>query len=713
MRKEELINLKRINATARMVELAKDNTKEMKIMARCQTRGKYLMVCVFLREDLKAGRLQPTYEIYCNPEGDEFITRIISEGQEQKWSKAMADNIGRIGHAIWGYEWYKERKKKIWQNPEGEQTIRKFLGTKEKGIFGLIEWQRKVRNEKIKEAEKRQQAPWDEDMKLVPEILPSFKDWMKKEGPAKYFIFYEYSRKGATEGYCSHCGKQVPVEKPKHNKKGQCPKCGKGITYKAASRIQTLSTGYYKGQIIQKIRGGVVIRTFEQRQWYRDADYRKPKSHLKEIDRILLLGNGITKRYCYGLYKNKINRWIRDKNYVPYISTYYHQVTVKLYKRNLTSLKKTVLKNSAIDLWEQIPTDAANYLTIENGNPAVEKLARIGMFGLALDLMKARYQEKMHVLDQNATELARMLKIDTSRLKRLKAMDGKLTHLEWFQYEKTANTVWPDEMIKDFGDNGFSSSGAFGFLDPPLSYVKIWNYLKKQKELSARSMSWLRNTWNDYLNMAEKAKMNVKSEMIFKPKNLVAAHNEVVMILQSGEMEKEAKKLEKKWPEVNGIVLKLRKFEYSDGKFSILAPKGILDIVKEGRALKHCVHTCDFYFDRIQKDESYLFFLRRAASPDVPWYTLEVEPSGNIRQKRTTGDNQDKDLEEAVKFLKKWQKVFKKRMTEEEKQLGVMADQARQKEYEKLRRDGNRVWHGKLAGQLLADVLEKDFMEAI
>ena len=33
--------------------------------------------------------------------------------------------------------------------------------------------------------------------------------------------------------------------------------------------------------------------------------------------------------------------------------------------------------------------------------------------------------------------------------------------------------------------------------------------------------------------------------------------------------------------------------------------------------------------------------------------------------------------------------------------------------YKNLRENGNKVWHGKLAGQLLADVLEADFMEAM
>lgn len=723
MRKEELRNLKRINATPAMVQLAKNNNKKMQyktqyggcierntvydIMVHCQTRGKYLMVCVFLPEQVERGELAPAYEIYCNPEGDEYITRILINGKEHKWSRAMADNIKRIGNAIWE-DSRNEMKQRIWQNPEGKKTIQQFLETRENGIFGLVEWQRKTRDRRIREAEERQQAPWDADMKLIPKILPSFKDWMLKEAVEEYFIFYEYSKKGAVEGYCSHCGKTVPVEKPKHNKIVRCPKCGVKAKCKVTSKIKTLGTKEYKGQVIQKIKGGVVIRGFKQRQWYRDCDYRTPRNYMNEYERILLFDNGITKRYEYGLYKNKKHRWIADNNYIQTAGTDYRQETAgKLYRRNLASIKKTALKNSAIDLWDTLPTDTARYLAIENGNPAVEKLARIGMFTLATDLIKTGYELKLLV--QEATELTRMLRIDAARLRRLKTIDGKVAHLKWYQYEKTMDTVWSDEMIKDFGNAGFDTS-SFNFLPAPISYVKIWNYLKKQKGLSGESMNHLKKTWKDYLNMAEKAKFNIKSEIIWKPKDLKAAHQEVVLILQSGEMEKKAKELEQKWTKVNSVLPKLQKFEYSDDKYAILAPKGMIDIVREGTALQHCVHTCDFYFDRIERDESYLFFLRRAEHKDIPWYTLEVEPSGNIRQKRTTGDNQNKDFEEAVKFLKKWQKVFRKRMTEEEKKLGVKANQARLEEYKKLREDGNRVWHGKLAGQLLADVLENDFM---
>lgn len=326
-------------------------------------------------------------------------------------------------------------------------------------------------------------------------------------------------------------------------------------------------------------------------------------------------------------------------------------------------------------------------------------------------LLHIDYRDERKMIDQEATELARMLRIDKARLKRLKDMDGGIVHLKWLQYEKAVNKAWPDGMIKEFGDEEIEA-GDLGFLPLPLRYVSIWNYMKRQQALVESGMEQVRRTWEDYINMADKAKMDIENERIWKPKDLKAAHNEAVLLLQKGEIEKEAAKLEKKWPKVNGILPKLKKFEYADKNFVIVAPESILDIVKEGRILQHCVHTCDFYFDRIQKDETYLFFLRRAGQEDVQWYTLEVEAGGNIRQKRTTGDNQNRDFEEAVPFLRKWQRYFIKQLTKEEKAAGKRADRARQQEYAKLRRDGNKVWHGKLAGQLLADVLEADFMAA-
>ena len=730
MRKETLRSLKRINATPKMVRMAQNNKKRMvykhrygwgdrvrdtefDILVRTQTRGAYLMVCIFYPERIAAGELTPTYEIYCNPEGNEYITRYLEEGEEKGWLTGMVGNLKLNWHrSICDYEvrQFPGMEKRVWQNPEGKKTIQMFLGTKETGLTGLAEWQKRAKDKKTEEAEAREQAPWDADMKLVPPLIPSFENWMKKEAADKYFIIYEYDR-NQDEGWCSGCQKFVPVVKPKHNKRGKCVRCGRNITFKAAGRIKTLRTEWYSAQCIQKIKGGIVIRSFDQIQWYRDVDYREPNSITKEMRRTLILDDGTVRHYDYGLYKNKEYRFILDKYYRSH-GGYYH-FGKKVYTRNLKRLKSTALKKSTIDLWNgHLPTSIEQYLVIENESTVIEKLVRIGMLKLAKEIIDESYWDNSELFDLKATELTKMLKIDKARLKRLQEVNGGIEHLEWYQLEKQRDTIWPDAMIKDFGDEELQEAD-FSFLPQDLSNVKIWNYLKRQQDLAGgRALYLIQDTWRDYLNMAKKAKMDVKNERIWKPKDLQDAHNELVLILQQGEMEKEAEKLEKQWPKVNGNLPKLKKFEYSDGKYSIVVPESILDIVKEGRILQHCVHTCDYYFDRIQKDETYLFFLRHADHEDIPWYTLEVEPNGNIRQKRTTGDNQNKDFEETVEFLKKWQKVFVKRLTKEEKAAGVKADQARRQEYEELRKNGNRVWHGKLAGQLLADVLEADFMAA-
>lgn len=730
MRKEELRKLKRIRATPKMMQMAGDNHKkteyratwnrdykavyntEFDLFVRCQTRKSFLMICVFKPEWMEAGITHPLYEIYCNREGDEWITRILNQrGEERTWSKAMFDNLEYVRNSHWDKYGMPDTKKRIWQNTEGRDTIQKFLKTREKGVEGLIEWQRKIKEKRIEEAEKRQQAPWDADMKLVPKIMPSFEKWMLKEAADQYFIIYE-AKKKQTEGWCSGCGRYVPIVEPRHNKAGKCPRCGKDIIFKASGKIRNLTTGRYEAQCIQQIPGGIVVRTFYQQQYYRGVkDYRKPDHYKEETERILIMDDGTVKRYYYGYYKNKYYRFILDR-----YPSWYFSSGIKLYTGNLGALKRTALKNSAIDLWarysreKKLPIDVAHYLAIERNDPVIEKLAKVGMFTLAKDLIRGGNTGDGDILDHDATELAKMLKIDKARMKRMKTMDGNTYNLKWLQSEKRRDLIWQDAMIKDFADDEIENED-FGFLGGhQVSYVKIWNYMKRQQALTQDSLAQIMRTWEDYINMAKKAKMDIANERIWKPKDLKAAHNEVIMILQQGEMEKEAKMLEKKWKKVNGILPKLKKYEYASKDFVIVAPESILDIVKEGRILQHCVHTCDFYFDRIQRDETYLFFLRRAGQEDVPWYTLEVEAGGNIRQKRTTGDNQNKDFEEAVPFLKKWQRYFIKQLTKEEKAAGQRADQARRQEYAKLRQDGNRVWHGKLAGQLLADVLEADFM---
>ena len=316
------------------------------------------------------------------------------------------------------------------------------------------------------------------------------------------------------------------------------------------------------------------------------------------------------------------------------------------------------------------------------------------------------------LFNEGQTELPKLLKIDSARMKRLKAMKGGISAFKWLQYEKEKNTQWPDETIKFFSDMNFNPD-SFDFILDRMTPVKVANYLQKQKEVTGENYRQLRITWRDYLDMAQRAKVDIKKEQFYKPKNVVIAHADMIALANRADMEREAEKRLKEYPDINNVCQELTKYEWSNDDYAIVAPKTIMDIFLEGTILNHCIHRCDFYFDRINQREAYLMFLRRKNQIDTPWYTLEIEPGGTIRQKRTTGDNQNKDLDAAIPFLKLWQQEIKKRLSEEDKALAKKSADARKKNYTQLRKDKKVVWHGKLQGKLLADVLEGDLMEVI
>ena len=104
-------------------------------------------------------------------------------------------------------------------------------------------------------------------------------------------------------------------------------------------------------------------------------------------------------------------------------------------------------------------------------------------------------------------------------------------------------------------------------------------------------------------------------------------------------------------------------------------------------------------------------FLRRTNEPGDPYYTLEIEPDGTVRQKRTLFDRQYEDIEQASEFLLKWQKAITARLTRRDLKLAARSRELRKEEFIQMQKDRVIIHTGHLAGCLLADVLLADLME--
>jgi hypothetical protein len=218
--------------------------------------------------------------------------------------------------------------------------------------------------------------------------------------------------------------------------------------------------------------------------------------------------------------------------------------------------------------------------------------------------------------------------------------------------------------------------------------------------------------WKDYLDMAEKLKLDLSKESVYKPKYLREKHDELTELINADRARIEAEKIESEYPAIKPVCAKIKDiYSWGNEEYEVIVPNGAADIQREGRLLSHCVGTTDRYFDRIAEEESYIMFLRKTKQRNTPWYTMEVEPGGAVRQLRTYGDDEGKDRAEAKAFLKKWRAEISKRIGQAEREAAEVSREKRLAEFEELRRNGNIIRNGKLAGKLLVEVLEADFKE--
>ena len=429
-----------------------------------------------------------------------------------------------------------------------------------------------------------------------------------------------------------------------------------------------------------------------------------------ETGRVIYDKNLTDTQYYYGRYKQRGYRWIKG---YPSYSFFYGYNDYKLnyagavYKRTVPALSRHILNRTGLPQlistgYKISPND---YLSGLAEAPYLERFIKAGLKHLTLDALNCRIEVS------ESHSLAKSLGIDGNRLGRLRNNDGGELFLIWMRYEKKKRKNIVDSVICYFEEQDIRPENI-KFIQDRMSELRICNYLKRQYALTNRPPLELLSTWQDYLNMSKRLKRDITLEIFYKPKNLVESHDEVLQLCEDKNITLQAVDIAKVYPDVDAICESIKeKYEYRDQKYVLLIPNRIEDIIQEGRALRHCIRFSDDYYERIQRRESYIAFLRKADQPEKAFYTLEFEPDGTVRQKRTSGDRQNVDFNQAVSFIKKWQKAIQPRLTEEDYRLAKVSASLRVEEFKELRKKNAKVWHGHLAGMPLADVLEADLME--
>lgn len=323
----------------------------------------------------------------------------------------------------------------------------------------------------------------------------------------------------------------------------------------------------------------------------------------------------------------------------------------------------------------------------------------------------------MNTLDVLGESVAAVLKIQDKQLtNRLRQENGGRLMLKWLQWSDEQGEKISAECMTwlqqvNLCPDDYEKSTAARYL----TLQQLMNYITRQctESYKGKTPKTVLSQYEDYLDMAAQLGKKMDDEMVYRPRELKRRHDEAVEEANRRREElqrkrdaeaakREAQRMRDKYPGYEELLAEIKtKYEYASDTYLIRVPKDFAEITAEGMALHHCVGNTERYFDRIMSRETYICFLRQQSSPDEPFYTIEVEPGGTIRQHRGAYD-EEPGIEQIKPFLREWQKVIRKRMSKEDHKYARESAVLRQKNIDELKEKNNvRVLNG-----LMEDLME-------
>ena len=304
-----------------------------------------------------------------------------------------------------------------------------------------------------------------------------------------------------------------------------------------------------------------------------------------------------------------------------------------------------------------------NYLERYMQIPQMEMLVKLKLFGIVKQLISC---ECGIIACVNANRPDKFLGIRKERVKQLCENRGNVGLLRIMQIEKRMNQNWTEEQIENLHETGLSQ----GDIETATRYMSIQQLLNRIKRYAGceygtgctgaiATIKETADTYKDYLNMRIQRGYDLNNTIYQYPRDLRAAHEQMVMESHKEEIDKRFREAAEKFPNIKHIYRELRKkYYYEDDDYIIRPARAAEEIVTEGRLLHHCVGG-DSYLRKHNNRETYILMLRFKQKPKEPYITVEID-SGRpyIKQwygKRDTKPdkrNIDAWLDNYLEFLK-------------------------------------------------------------
>lgn len=704
----------------------KADAQGIQVTARYEKMDRVLILDIFVYEFHKARYLLDTID-------GEHAAYMYQSGVWHTWSVSTAigfDNplyvyIGNISREAQFFTAEDLNTAYRALNCAEKESWRK---SKQEAVWSQILQRENRWNENRREAEtEREVQRYKTMVQSVPELPDDFESWAQG-----LIAPEEYALKSETKGkaVCTACGSEFDRAAlrtngrlAKVNETGKCPACGHELVVKIRSKYIEKESMV---SILQDVDSKKSVARFIDIGFSWSAKGRKVfrsdsiwifllRQDKKFACRLLYNAHRKSEWLPYGAFwkANPANRRVQAGYMYPVgievaLAGTEYRSTARLI-RILADGKACVNYNRVLAAYTS--ADTLNMLEyLHKGR--FERLLR-------QSVERISYYDGRYLygpLNKAGGTIEKVFRIDDRQLiNRIRELDGGEACVEWMQMSDETGEKIPQETLEWLTQNSLATSEIKVFTGR-MSPTKIMNYVKKQQAggYAGKTARGVLEQWSDYLRMCRDEKKNLNDDLVFRPRELKRRHDEITAEINKRNMieamkrnkeqaEKEALRMREKFPGAEEILREMKaRLEYRNGEYMIIVPERLVDITTEGAALHHCVGTSDRYFERIRNHETYICFLRKASEPDIPYYTIEVEPGGTVRQHRGYLD-EEPEIELVKPFIREWQRELKRRLTEEDRQRAKNSAALRQKNIDELKAKNNKR---------VLDGLMEDLMEA-
>lgn len=490
-------------------------------------------------------------------------------------------------------------------------------------------------------------------LRKVPGDEPNLDDWIREECVALSYIIYNSKEDTAV---CTRCGSMNLNGRyytGLHGEKAKCPMCGEEVTVLSEGRGRKNCSEFFR--LLTWTPKG---RTVYGRLYEIEASFVEPGlPQLHKWLSALYIVNSEEQSY----YKHKPGdcwrkeTWEKYKTFrVPappggmgYCWTTKFTFTFMKVEGLESVFKKTDLKYLWIPGWcdNMPPDEMVRYIGYGMRQPSMELMTKAGFTRLVTDRIKG--ERSGHIVNWQGKSLERILRLPKRNVRKLQQLNPSTKEVKIFRAmtEEEQDIMHPDTIRAVAAYVGYGDIERFRKkIEKLVPFQKWLKYIDRQVTDRTGIAEWF-----DYINACEKLGKDVHKNRILLPEDLKEAHDRMIAELVAKE---DADKTE-------AIRAAARCEEFTKGLMVMLPADTQEKLNIESAILHHCVRT---YGDRIAKGKCWIWFIRKTNDRDTPFYTLETDTDGHMRQCRGLHNcSMTEDVERFVnQFTTHLQKEIKK-----------------------------------------------------